>query len=98
MYGVSNYYYLDDKGIHINDVKTFNIVTSYEWKDFKGAKEVYTKSNNVSVMDHYEFETKDGEIITLPANHKVNSYRQSILAKLEEHGIELTSNLIDFYE
>ncbi|WP_423410157.1 hypothetical protein AABM38_09580 [Heyndrickxia sp. MSNUG] len=98
MFGISNYYYLDDKGIHFNDVKTFNTITSYEWADFKNAKEVYTKSNNVTVMDHYEFETKKGEIIDLPSNHKVSSYKLRILEKLEEHGIEITNNLADLYE
>lgn len=98
MFGVSNYYYLDIKGIHINDVKTFNNINSYEWEDFKSAKEVYKKSNNVSVLDHYEFETKEGEVITLPANHKVSSARHGILAKLKDSGIEMTSNLSDLYE
>jgi hypothetical protein len=98
MYGVSNYYYLDDKGIHINYMKTFNTITSYEWEDIKSAMEVYKKSNNVSVLDHYEFETQEGEIITLPANHKVNSARPSIIVKLKESGVEMTSNLADLYE
>lgn len=98
MFGISNYYYLDDKGIHFNDVNTFNTITSYEWADFKNAKEVYTKSNNVTVMDHYEFETKKGEIIDLPSNHKVSSYKFRILEKLEEHGVEITNNLGDLYD
>ncbi|MEH7884344.1 hypothetical protein V7654_08455 [Bacillus sp. JJ1609] len=98
MFGISNYYYLDDKGIHFNDVKTFNTITSYEWEDIKNAKEVYTKSNNVTVMDHYEFETKKSEIINLASNHKVSSYKFRIYEKLEEHGVVITNNLGDLYE
>lgn len=98
MFGISNYYYLDDKGIHFNDVNTFNTIKSYEWADFKNAKEVYTKSNNVTIMDHYEFETKKGEIVDLPSNHKVSSYKFRILEKLEEHGVEITNNLSDLYD
>lgn len=98
MYGISNYYYLDDKGIHFNDVKTFNTITSYEWENFIGAKEVYTRSNNVTIMDHYDFETKDGEIISLASNHKISSHKFRILEKLKEHGVEVTNNLADLYE
>ena len=98
MFGVSNYYYLDGEGLHFNDLETFNTITSYKWEDIEEANEVYTKSNGVTVMDHYRFITKDGEVIDLSYNNKVSSNKFRILEKLKEHDVKVTNNMGDLYE
>ncbi|MCM3666187.1 hypothetical protein M3204_17345 [Mesobacillus subterraneus] len=98
MFGISNYYYLDNEGLHFNDEKTFNTIISYDWEDIKEAKEVFIKSNGVTVMDHYRFITKDGDIIDLPYNSKVGNNKSRIVEKLKEHNVPVTNNMGDLYE
>lgn len=98
MFGVSNYYYLDDQGMHFNYYKTFNTVNSYFWEDVKEAKEIFVKSNGVTVVDHLNLVTKAGEVIELPYNSKVQNNKFKIMEKLEENNIPLTNNMGDLYE
>ncbi|WLR57526.1 hypothetical protein LC048_12095 [Mesobacillus subterraneus] len=98
MFGVSNYYYLDDQGMHFNDYKTFNTINSYYWEDVKEAKEIFVKNNGVTVVDHLNLVTEAGEVIELPYNSKVQNNRFKIMEKLEENNIPLTNNMGDLYE
>ena len=98
MFGVSNYYYLDDKGVHFNDHTTFNSISSYHWQDIKEAKEIFVKSNGVTVLDHLTLVTKSGEVIELPNNPKVQNSKFRIMEKLQENNVPLTNNMGDLYE
>ncbi|MBT2691608.1 hypothetical protein J7E32_01125 [Bacillus sp. ISL-55] len=98
MFGVSNYYYLDDQGMHFNDYNTFNTINSYHWEDIKEAKEIFVKSNGVTIVDHLNLVTKAGEVIELPYNSKVQNNRFKIMEKLQENNIPLTNNMGDLYE
>ena len=98
MFGVSNYYYLDDQGMHFNDYKTYNTINSYYWEDIKEAKEIFVKSNGVTVVDHLNLVTKDGEVIELPYNSKVSNNKFRIMEKLQEYNVPLTNNMGDLYE
>jgi hypothetical protein len=98
MFGVSNYYYLDDSGMHFNDHKTFNTINSYYWEDIKEAKEIFVKSNGVTVADHLSLLTKAGEVVELPYNTKVQNNKFKILEKLQEYDVPLTNNMGDLYE
>jgi len=98
MFAISNYYYLDDNGIHFNELETYNTITSYHWSDFKEAREVYTKSNGVTSLDHFELITTDNEVIELPTSSKITGAKHRILEKLNEHGVNVTNNLGDLYE
>ncbi|MBT2636954.1 hypothetical protein [Bacillus sp. ISL-39] len=98
MFGVSNYYYLDDKGMHFNEHTTFNTINSYYWEDMMEAKEIFVKNNGVTVVDHLNLVTKSGEVIELPYNSKVRNNRYKIMEKLQENNITLTNNMGDLYE
>lgn len=98
MFGVSNYYYLDDKGVHFNEHTTFNKISSYHWHDIKEAKEIFVKSNGVTVLDHLSLVTKSGEVIELPNNPKVQNSKFKIMEKLQENNVPLTNNMGDLYE
>ena len=98
MFGVSNYYYLDDRGMHFNEHKTFNTIDSYYWNNIKEAKEVFVKSNGVTVIDHLTLITESGEVIELPYNTKVQNNKFKIMEKLQENNIPLTNNMGDLYE
>ncbi|WNF24633.1 hypothetical protein [Mesobacillus jeotgali] len=98
MFGVSNYYYLDDKGMHFNEHKTFNTIDSYYWDDIKEAKEIFVKSNGATVLDHLTLINKSGEVIELPYNTKVQNNKFKIMEKLQENNIPLTNNMGDLYE
>lgn len=98
MFGVSNYYYLDDQGIHFNGEKTLNTINSYYWEDIKEAKEIFVKSNGVTVVDHLSLTTNEGEVIELPYNSKVKNNKLRIMEKLEEFNVPLTNNMGDLYK
>ena len=98
MFAISNYYYLDDNGIHFNELDTFNTITSYQWADFKEAREVYSKSNGVTGLDHFELITTDGEVIELKTSQKMTGAKHRMLEKLNENGVSVTNNLGDLYE
>ncbi|CAM3726505.1 hypothetical protein [Mesobacillus thioparans] len=98
MFSISNYYYLNDEGLHFNEAKSFNEIQSYGWKDLKEAKEIFVKTKGVTVSDHYMFTTSDGNVIKLPNNSKVAFNKQRIMEKLEEYNIPLTNNMGDLYE
>ncbi|WP_079508587.1 hypothetical protein [Mesobacillus jeotgali] len=98
LFSISNYYYLDDNGMHINDSKSFNEIRSYGWKDIKEAREIYVKDSGVTVFDHYKFTAKNGEVFVLPNNSKVSQNKYRILEKLKEFNIPVTNNLGELYE
>lgn len=98
MFGVSNYYYLDDKGMHFNEYKTFNTTDSYYWNEIKEAKEIFVKSNGVTVLDHLTLVTKSGEVIDLSYNTKLQNSKFKIMEKLQENNVPLTNNMGDLYE
>lgn len=98
LFGVSNYYYLDDEGMHFNDHKTFNTIDSYYWNDIKEANEIFVKSNGVTVLDHLTLITKSGEVVELPYNTKVQNNKFKIMEKLQENNVPLTNNMGDLYE
>ncbi len=98
MFSISNYYYLNDEGLHFNEAKSFNEIHSYGWKDIKEAKEIFVKTKGVTVSDHYMFTTSDGNVIELPNSSKVVFNKQRIMEKLEENNIPLTNNMGDLYE
>ncbi|MBT2680119.1 hypothetical protein J7E38_13980 [Bacillus sp. ISL-35] len=98
MFSISNYYYLNDKGLHFNEASSFNEVVSYGWKDIKEAKEIFVKNKGVTVSDHYLFTTNNGTVIELPNNSKVTYNKQRIMEKLQEFNIPLNNNMGDLYE
>lgn len=98
MFGISNYYYLNDEGLHFNEAKSFNDIHSYGWKDIKQAEEIFVKTKGVTVSDHYMFTTNDGKVIELPNNSKVSYNKHRIMEKLQEFNIPLTNNMGDLYE
>lgn len=99
MFGVANYYYVDDEGLHFNYLNTFNQVTTYEWKDLKEVKEIYEKSSSGTVyLKEYAFITKDNKVETLPLSGKIGGNQLRLKAKLTENGVRMTSNYEDMYE
>ncbi|MBT2642414.1 hypothetical protein J7I80_09260 [Bacillus sp. ISL-41] len=98
MFGVSNYYYLDNQGIHFNHHKTYKTINSYYWEDLEEAKEIFVKSNGVTVVDHLNLVTKEGDVIELPYSSKVKNNRFKIMEKLQEYNVPLTNNMGDLYE
>ncbi|RSD28835.1 hypothetical protein [Mesobacillus subterraneus] len=99
MFGVSNYYYMDEEGLHFNEEKSFNAIQSYKWEEIKKAEEIFVKNDNgTTVLDQYRFTTMDGYVIDLPYDSKVQSNKFRILEKLQENKIPLTSNMGDLYE
>lgn len=98
MFGVSNYYYLDDLGLHFNDEKSFNTIQSYDWEDIKEAKEIFVKNKGVTVADHLMLTTNDGKVIELPYTSKVTDNKFLIMEKIQELNIPFTNNMGDLYE
>lgn len=92
--GSTHYYYIDNEGLHYNELKTFKKVDTYDWGSFKEVKQVYAEREEDSsiFMDHYEFITADGKLITIPYKASLRNVEGHILDKLKENNIKVTNN------
>ncbi|CRK82700.1 hypothetical protein BN000_02644 [Neobacillus massiliamazoniensis] len=98
IYGISNYYYFDKKGLHYNHLESINQITTYEWENFKEVKEIYSRNKGITYLTNYQFLTTDNKVITLPYDIKFKENQNRIIEKLKEHDIRVTSNYMDQYE
>ena len=92
--GATHYYYIDNAGLHYNELKTFNKTDTYDWGSFKEVKQVYEerKDDSSVFLDHYEFIAADGKHITIPYKASLRNVEGHILDKLKEKNIKVTNN------
>lgn len=95
--GSFNYYYIDNEGIHYNQIKSLN-VTFYPWSELKELKEVYSTQNGRTNLTEYIFVTKDDSMITLPFESELVRNEERILKKLKESGVKVTNNYHDLLD
>jgi hypothetical protein len=95
--GVSNYYYLDDKGIHVNELMSLE-ETDYRWDTMRELKEVWVLDNGVSRLNEYIMITEDNTEIILSTAFREHHIKIKTYQKLEQHKVKITNNHQDLYE
>jgi hypothetical protein len=95
--GVSTYYYLDDEGIHVNELMSLE-ETDYRRDTMKELKEVWILDNGVSRLNEYFMITEDNTEINLLAAFREHPIKIKTYQILEQHGVKITSNHQDLYE
>jgi hypothetical protein len=95
--GVSTYYYLDDEGIHVNELMSLE-ETDYRWDTMKELKEVWVLDNGVSRLNEYIMIAEDNTEINLTAAFREHHMKIKTYQILEQHRIKITSNHQDLYE
>jgi hypothetical protein len=95
--GVSTYYFLDDEGIHVNELMSLE-ETDYRWDTMKELKEVWVLDNGVSRLNEYIMITEDDTELDVTAAFKEHHIKIKTYQMLEQHGVKITSNHQDLYE
>ncbi|WP_059172498.1 hypothetical protein [Bacillus sp. FJAT-27445] len=96
MVGATNYYYFDDKGLHYNELKSFNHTDTYEWNSFKEVKQVHAvrTGDNAKYLESYEFITTSNKHFVVPYED-FRGIESRVLEKLEKNQVKVTDN---YYE
>jgi hypothetical protein len=95
--GVSTYYFLEDEGIHVNELMSLE-ETDYRWDTMKELKEVWVLDNGVSRLNEYIMITEDETELDVTAAFKEHHIKIKTYQMLEQHGVKITSNHQDLYE
>jgi hypothetical protein len=95
--GVSTYYFLEDEGIHVNELMSLE-ERDYRWDTMKELKEVWVLDNGVSRLNEYIMITEDDTELDVTAAFKEHHIKIKTYQMLEQHGVKITSNHQDLYE
>ncbi|MCM3768745.1 hypothetical protein [Neobacillus niacini] len=88
---LTNYYYVDDKGIHYNQLISFQ-EAEYKWEKIETVNVIYRNQQGTTSYYQYKFELANGSTVTLPYNGKFNENRWRINAKIEQYQIKEKDN------
>lgn len=81
---LTNYYYLDEEGIHYNSLTSLK-EKEYKWDELKKVHVVYRNHQGTTGLLEYMFEGVDGSIITIPYNDKLAEHKWRVEDKIEEN-------------
>jgi hypothetical protein len=96
--GITNYYYYDDEGVHINEILSLE-EKDYQWEKMKELKEVWVIENGVTRLTDYVLITEDDTEMNLSADFSRNpGIKFKIYQKLEQYQVEITSNQQELFE
>ncbi|UII54562.1 hypothetical protein LS684_12885 [Cytobacillus spongiae] len=85
---VNQYHYVDQKGIHINPLFSFE-EKHYSWSDVKDAKQTQSTKMGVSKDKNIHFEFQNGDEYNMVLNSNVLKARVAIIYELRENGIDI---------
>lgn len=88
---LTNYYFLDDKGIHYNTITSLK-EQEYRWENVSTLHIVYRNHQGTTGYYQFKFEMKNGEEITIPFNDKLSENQFRIDDKVKAHKIEVKDN------
>lgn len=91
IFSLTNYYYLDDDGIHYNGLTSLK-EKEYQWSKMVRIHIVYKNHQGTTGLFQYKFEMADGKKITLPFNDKLSEHKFRIEEKIIEHKILIKDN------
>lgn len=90
-FSLTNYYYLDDKGVHYNSLMSVN-EKEYKWENVHTVHIVYRNHQGTVSNYQYKFELNNGSIITLPYDDKFAENVGRIEDKIQQFGITVKDN------
>lgn len=88
---LTNYYYMDDDGIHYNGL-TGLVEKEYKWDEMENIHIVYRNHQGTTGLFQYLFEMTDGSKITLPFNDKLSANKYKVEQKIKEYKIPVKDN------
>lgn len=88
---LTNYYYLDDKGVHYNSLISLN-EEEYSWDSVNTVHIVYKNHQGIVSNYQYHFEMKSGEIIKLPYDDKLSENIRQVEEKIKQYNITVKDN------
>ncbi|WML40088.1 hypothetical protein RCG19_23565 [Neobacillus sp. OS1-2] len=91
MLSMTNYYYMDEKGIHYNGLTGF-AEKEYKWNDMSNVQIIYRNHQGTTGFFQYKFEMTDGRNIVLPFNDKLSENKYRIEAKIKMLKIPVHDN------
>lgn len=91
---LTNYYYLDNEGIHYNTMKSLK-EKEYRWDRISKVHILYRNHQGTTSFYQYRFEMPDGSEITIPSNDKLVEHKWRVENKIKENKIPTTDNFKD---
>lgn len=91
IFSMTNYYYLDDKGIHYNFITGLQ-EKDYLWENVEKLHKVYRNRQGSTGYYQFKFEMKDGKMITIPFNDKLSENQYRIEEMVKKYNISLKDN------
>ncbi|MFK9092833.1 hypothetical protein [Bacillus salipaludis] len=88
---LTNYYYMDDDGIHYNGLTGLG-EKEYKWDEMTNVHIVYRNHQGTTGLFQYKFEMTDGSKITLPFNDKLSANKYKVEQKVKEYKITVKDN------
>ncbi|WP_066061841.1 hypothetical protein [Neobacillus soli] len=91
IFSLTNYYYLDEDGIHYNSLMGLK-ETEYKWEEITKAQKVYRNHQGTTSLLQYNFEIGDSGKVTIPFNDKLSEHKWQLEEKLKENNIPMKDN------
>ncbi|MFZ7946578.1 hypothetical protein [Neobacillus sp. 19] len=88
---LTNYYYLDDDGIHYNGLTGLE-ENEYKWDEMAKVHIVYRNQQGTTSLYQYKFVMADGSELTIPFNDKLSENKYKVEAKIKENNISVKDN------
>jgi len=88
---LTNYYYLDNDGIHYNGLTGLK-EKEYRWSKMDMVHIIYKNHQGTTIIFQYKFEMADGNKITLPFNDKLSENKFRIEEIIKEYKIPVKDN------
>jgi FlaA1/EpsC-like NDP-sugar epimerase len=88
---LTNYYYVDENGIHYNGLYNLKQV-DYQWDHVAALHIVYRNHEGTTSYYQYKFEMKNGSEVTLPFDDKLESNRLRIQQVVDTYKIPVKDN------
>jgi hypothetical protein len=88
---LTNYYYLDDSGIHYNSLKGMK-EKEYKWENIAKVHIVYRNHQGTTGFYQYKFEMNDGAIVTIPYNDKLAEHKFKVEKIIKTNHIPTVDN------
>ncbi|TMW70319.1 hypothetical protein [Alteribacter natronophilus] len=84
-FGIANYYYIDESGIHYSALTTFS-ETSMPWESIESMQPVGDEEDYIA---YYLFTAENGDYYMMPYTQDFSQQRPLIMGALEEHGVKM---------
>ena len=91
MFSLTNYYYLDDAGIHYNALNGIE-EKEYSWGKIDKVHIVYRNHSGTTGLYQYKFEMSDGTMVAIPFNDKLAEYKFKIEEIIKNNKITVVDN------